>query len=363
MTIQTLKISNFRNITELFIPCSPHFNLFFGDNAAGKTSLLEAIYYLGNARSFRSTQHDHVIQHNQSEFIIFAQLSDDNGLIPVGLQRSRDGMLRIHVQEDPVKSIAELPRLIPMQFISSDSHRILSDGPKCRRQFMDWGLFHTNPQFFETWKNFQRILIQRNAALKARASRDELLLWNAQFAAASEILNHHRKNYLIDFLPFFESIVERFLDKTTLTAKYNNGWDETAPLLELLNKNVSRETLIGHTVFGPHRADLSLTVNEIPVHHTLSQGQQKLLSYALRLAQGLHYHSIMKKSLIYLIDDLPSELDSEKRKLIIRMLVDLQAQVFITGIEHDDLSEMVTLHPESKMFHVEHGGMISINKE
>ena len=363
MTITLLKISRLRNITDAIIPCSAHFNLLFGDNAAGKTSFLEAIYYLGNARSFRSNQYDHVIQQNKNDLIVFAELAGDHFSIPVGLQRSRDGMLQIHIQEERVKSIAELSRLLPIQFISSDSHRILSDGPKCRRQFMDWGLFHTNPLFFDTWKTFQQLLVQRNAALKARAPRDELLLWNEQFSAASEALDRLRKNYLTDFLPFFQPIVMHFMNDITLNAQYSSGWETDSTLLNQLNQNVSRETLVGHSLYGPHRADLLFTVNTMPAHDSLSQGQQKLLSYALRLAQGLHYRSMMNKSPIYLIDDLPSELDIEKRALITQTLLHLNAQVFITGIERDNLNEIMALNSDSKMFHVKHGGITVVSGE
>lgn len=355
MPISSLQISHLRNIISTNITCSPHFNLFFGDNAAGKTSLLEAIYYLGTGKSFRSNHHNHVIHSNENAFTIFAELTSDSVVLPIGVQRSRDGAMQIRINEENVKSIAEISQQLPIQLISSDSHRILSDGPKVRRQFLDWGLFHTNSLFFSQWKTFQKLLVQRNAALKARAPHDELLIWNHAFSVAGEALTTMRRAYLIEFLPFFNDIMGVLLNGVSITANYLQGWDEQYPLEGCLNKHVSRETIVGHSLFGPQRADLYLSANELPAHDALSQGQQKLVSYALRLAQGLHLQSITNKIPVYLIDDLPSELDAEKRALVTAILSGVNAQVFITGIESSDLEPILALCGENRMFHVKHG--------
>ncbi len=355
MHITSLQITQLRNICSTQIDCAPQFNLFFGDNAAGKTSVLEAIYYLGAGKSFRTHQHNHVIQQSEDQLMLFARLHSDDVLLQIGLQRSRDGYLQIRFNEETMHSIAEISYALPIQFIGSDSHRILSDGPKCRRQFLDWGLFHTNPLFYSQWKTYQKILIQRNAALKARAPRNELLIWNEQFSKAGEALNLLRKAYLDDFLPVFNKIAPVLLENTPLSVDYFPGWDRNITLDACLNQNVSRETMIGHSLYGPHRADLMLTVNDLPVQDGLSQGQQKLVSYALRLAQGVHLHSCTSKTPIYLIDDLPSELDPQKRVLVTEILMGLCAQVFITGIESHDLQDIYDRNHENKMFHVKHG--------
>lgn len=355
MSILNLHINGLRNIASAVIDCSSHFNLLSGDNAAGKTSALEAIYYLSTGKSFRTHHADRIIHYTQDKMTVFARLITHNGEISIGLQRTRNGALQIRVNEETVKSIADISHFLPVQFIGADSHRILSDGPKCRRQFLDWGLFYTCPTFYTQWKSFQKILLHRNAALKARAAHAELLIWNHEFAVAGEALDTLRQNYINQFLPFFRHMLASLLPSVSIDVQYSSGWDKNNALLSCLNQNVSRETLFGYSLYGPHRADLLLIADGLPAHDSLSQGQQKLVSYALRLSQGVHLQSTTEKTPIFLIDDLPSELDLEKRHLITKILSTIQAQVFITGIEAADLDEILLLHPENKMFHVKHG--------
>lgn len=344
------------------IQCSPQFNLFFGDNGAGKTSVLEAIYYLGTGKSFRTHHHDRIIQHDQNQLTVFVRLNA-NISTAIGLQRLRDGSIKIRINETDIRSVAETSRYLPVQFIGADSHRILSDGPKCRREFLDWGLFHTNPTFFTQWKLFQKLLEQRNAALKARAPQDELMIWNQEFARAGEALTAQRQAYVDDFSSVFNEIIAVLLEDVAISMDYLPGWNQIASLEACLNQHVSRETLVGHSLYGPQRADLMLTVNESPAQDELSQGQQKLVSYALRLAQGIHLQSNTGKTPVYLIDDLPSELDPQKRSLVINILSKLNAQVFITGIESTDLGEILALNRDNRMFHVKHGVVMECVRE
>lgn len=356
MTIASVHISHLRNILSAQIECSSQFNLFYGDNGAGKTSILEAIYYLGTGKSFRTHHHDRVIQQNENQLTLFAQLSND-APAAIGLQRLRDGSVKIRINEEDIRSVAAISHYLPVQFIGSDSHRILSDGPKCRREFLDWGLFHTNPHFFVQWKLFQKLLVQRNAALKARAPQDELIIWNREFAVAGEALNSLRQAYVDDFLPVFNEIIAILLENIPISIDYLQGWNQSLSLEACLNQYVSRETMVGHSLYGPQRADLALAVNKLPAQDGLSQGQQKLVSYALRLAQGIHLQTSVGKTPVYLIDDLPSELDPQKRALVVEILTKLNAQVFITGIESCDFDDILALGRENRMFHVEHGGV------
>lgn len=355
MTIKSLHITNFRNIRSAKIECTQHFNLFYGDNAAGKTSLLEAIYYLSTGKSFQTHLHELVIRNAENHFVLFARLNSGMGETEIGLQRCQDGSRSIRINETAIASIAELSSQLPVQFIDTNSDRILTDGPRVRREFLDWGLFHTNPAFFPIWKQFQKLLAQRNAALKARASIKEMRAWNIEFSQVSEALHTLRKLYLLDFIEYFYKIVSHFLKLETIIANYFPGWDDQFSLYNCLEKNLSREYQITYTISGPHRADLCLFVNNIPAKNYLSQGQQKLLSYALRLAQGLHLQATTQKTPIYLIDDLSSELDLDNQNRVIKILADLQAQLFVTCISADNFQKFSSLDRSMNMFHVKHG--------
>ena len=355
MPIQSLQITQFRNVLSATIECSPRFNLFYGDNGAGKTSMLEAIYYLSLSKSFRTSHIDRLIYDNRENFVVFSRLLHNNVSIPIGIQRSRHAGSIVHINEETIRSTAEVSRYLPIQFIGSDSHRILTDGPKTRRQFLDWGLFYTKPDFFILWKRFQKTLDHKNAALKARAPKDEIIIWNQQFTQLAESLHTMRQDYINAFLPFFNQIIAALLGTNQIQLCYSPGWDTSDSLLFCLEKNIFREIQIGHTLFGPHRADLMVTCEQTAAQDVLSQGQQKLVSYALRLAQGLHFQTATNEFPIYLIDDLPSELDSQKRNLVTSILNKIDAQVFITGIERADFEEILASDCQNRMFHVKHG--------
>lgn len=334
--------------------CSPDFNILCGDNAAGKTSFLEALYYLSSGKSFRTSHLDSLIQHNHNQFSIFARLINESETIPVGVSKDILNGRKIRLNEKNVSSIVTVTNLLPMLFIGTNSHRIFIEGPKVRRQFLDWGLFHTDPTFYTTWKAFHKILTQRNAALKARASQSELQSWNHAFVDASLQIDDLRKKYIAGFSPYFQEIVSYFFAQEDIKLSYYSGWTDENDLKTHLNQSFFKETQAGHSLYGPHRADCEITINGHAAQHVLSQGQQKLLSYALRLAQGLHLKNKTHKSPIFLIDDLPSELDANKRQLLFNALSNLSAQVFITGIEENQLSDFISSEA-TRLFHVEHG--------
>ena len=357
MFIKTLKIDNFRNISSMMLSFSRKFNAFSGDNAAGKTSLLEAIYVLATAKSFRTTHQEVMISVGLSEFTLFSEVFDELSVIPVGFQRNKMGVSRIHLNGESIKSIAEVSQLLPVLFIGSDSHRILMDGPKVRRQFLDWGLFHTEPAFLPCWRSYQKLLTHRNAALKVRVSREEMTVWNTELALVGEQLNRMRREYVDSFLPYFQDILRVFFKDSVIAASYFSGWGAEIPLLDSLSNQLSREFQVGHTLSGPHRADLILMIDKLSAEEVLSQGQQKLLSYALRLAQGIHFKALTGKAPVFLIDDLPSELDIENQERVTRILQSLESQVFITGIYERDLERILESDSENRMFHVKHGAI------
>lgn len=354
--LKSLQIMNFRNSCKQLLTFSRQFNAIYGENAAGKTSLLEAIYVLSTSKSFRTHHPESMILKNNEEFTLFSRVLCDGREIDIGLQRHRERGLKIHLDGSSIRSITEISQLLPAIFIGADSHRILMDGPKVRRQFLDFGLFHVKHSFFDSWRAYHKILAHRNMALKARAAKDELLIWNQQLAEQGEHLNTFRQDYVGVFMPTFERILEVFFDRLPIKIDYLPGWDAETSLLNALNTHVSRETQVGHTLFGPHRADLRLSVDKLPVEEILSQGQLKLVSYALRLAQGMHLYEATQKSPIFLIDDLPSELDIANQQRVMRILQELTSQVFVTGIHQKDFERLFEkIEGDMCMFHVKQG--------
>jgi DNA replication and repair protein RecF len=353
-----LNITNFRNFKNVDIDLGTKINVFYGLNGSGKTSLLEAIYYLGLGRSFRTRQTNRVIQHSSTKFSLFGEIlqADHLTTIPIGIEREQDGSSTIRIAGKNAKTALQLCERLPLQLINTDSYRLISDGPLYRRQFLDWGVFHQDNFFYEAWQRSQRILKQRNAGLKTAISYQQIKLWDEEFLAMAYKLDEYRSRYISEFIPLFLAVLSSLLTKADMQISYHRGWNPDKNLQELLEASFSRDKLLGYTQFGPHRADLRLKINAIPAQDVLSQGQQKLVAYALRLAQGRLLQQQTGKNCIYLVDDLPAELDNNKRQLVAEILAGMNSQIFVTGIEPQGLIDLSQLQ-EAKMFHVERGSI------
>ncbi len=353
--VNTLKISSFRNLSQADLTFSHGFNVFHGDNGAGKTSLLEALYYLGMGKSFRNTAVNHIIQHQQADFVLLAEILHQQNKQLAGLSCSDSRSRQIKLNGEALPSIAPITRIMPIQFMSPMSYRFFHDGPKVRRQYLDWALFHVEHSFFEIWRVFQRVLKQRNSALKQQASTAP---WDIEFVEVAEKIDELRQLIVEQLRPLCLERLNYLLPEHAFELVYQRGWDDSLSLDKVLLDCRYRDQQLGYTYYGPQRADVQLLLHDRPIQHVLSQGQQKLAAYALHLSLGSLLHQQSGISPVYLIDDLPSELDSHSRHKIISALADLSAQTFITGIAERDFQPLVEPYA-THMFHVEHGVIVS----
>ncbi|MFA7387376.1 MAG: DNA replication and repair protein RecF, partial [Thiohalobacteraceae bacterium] len=198
MTVLSLAVRDFRNIANAELAFSSGLNLFTGDNGAGKTSLLEALYFLGRVQSFRTAQPAQLIRGGTDSLLVTGQLAEpDGGTIAVGVERSRTAA-RVRLAGHPVSGLAELLAHFPFQVLTPDSHELLNGGPRARRRYLDWGVFHVEPGFLPAWRRFGRAVRQRNAALRSQVSLAELRLWDRELAATAELLDRQRAAYIAE---------------------------------------------------------------------------------------------------------------------------------------------------------------------
>lgn len=355
MTLLHTTITHLRNLSQVSLnPCG-QFNLIHGENGSGKTSILEAIYLLSFGRSFRCQGADSLISYEQSQLTVFAKILGRHGETwPVGVEKHRiAGNSRIRIAEQDARSAAELAKILPLQLINSDSYRILEEGPKFRRQFIDWGVFHVEHSFFGIWQRMQRVLKQRNAALKAQKT-DHIQVWDEELIELTNKMTLLRQSYLEKLIPILREIIIPFMPDWALDIDYFLGWNPRQTFEEALTNAFVRDQLLGYTQLGAHRADLRISVENKPATEILSRGQKKILFNALQLAQGLLLKKLTGQSCVYLIDDLPAELDQRTKLQMISILKALEAQVFVTGIEGDELSQLFA-QTTMKLFHVEQG--------
>ncbi len=361
MPLTRLEITDFRNLAAIALePLSTGFNLLYGYNGSGKTSLLEAIYYLSLGRSFRSGAVGRIIRHTADKFCIFAQ-SAANGeqCIPIGIERQQQGDGKIRISGRDAQSVSELADLTPVQLINSHCYSLLDAGPVFRRKYLDWGIFYLNNDFLRIWRDYEQVLKQRNAGLRSRRPRKELDAWSEELANKAVLLDQARREYILSLLPILNDTVAELLAFPNLEIRYQPGWDDAVPYREILANFYEKDCLIGYTQNGPHRADLKITINGVVAKDILSRGQQKLFVCAMILAQGVLLKRCVNKAPIYLIDDLPAELDTVSRSKLITLLSKQDTQIFVTAVERDALSDVLSKLP-LKMFHVEHGNVTEV---
>ncbi len=357
MPLIQLNVSKLRNLQSVSLqPISQGFNFIEGDNGSGKTSLLEAIYYLSLGKSFRSSNNERIIHHHSEKFAIFGQVLTDNGLeMPLGLERSQEGVLNLRLNGENASSIAEFAHLLPVQLMDSHCHTLLDGGPQYRRKYLDWGIFYSQSDFLNLWRSFDRALKQRNAALRGAISFKELEIWTNRLVEDAERFSTIRREYIEKLIPFLDQFIQTLLPISGLKMHYYAGWDQTQKYAHILQQNRDKDFQLGYTQSGPHRADFKIFINGVPARDILSRGQQKMFVCAMMLARGALLQSYIKKP-IYLVDDLPAELDMTSRTRLLDLLSRQEAQIFVTATE---VKGFETSNP-MKLFHVEHGSVKEI---
>ncbi|WP_372738355.1 DNA replication/repair protein RecF [Neptunomonas sp.] len=360
MPIRSLSVEKIRNISALSFEPSERINIIYGANGSGKTSLLESLHFLGLTRSFRTNQFRYLISASETQSLVFSTIDAmGNGQIkPLGVSRDMSGEVNIRYAGNSI-DLSELAGLIPLQLINTDTFELLEGSPATRRQFVDWGAFHSETAFIQLWRAFKRVLQQRNSLLKC-GKIDPVLrqIWDQEFILYAEQLTSMRQRYIDLLMPDFEEILLRLVGDLAITLKFSPGWDKKRPLDELLSENLLRDLKQGFTSIGPQRADLKVKSEGVSAAERLSRGQKKLVVSALKLAQGALFHRLSNRPCVYLIDDLPSELDERHSRLFCEFLEQTNNQCFITCVEPDALSRFWKTDTAVAYFNIEAGQLV-----
>ena len=363
MALSRLIINHFRNLTAVDLELSHGFNFLIGENGSGKTSLLEAIFYLGHGRSFKSHISNRIIHYDHDHFVLHGKIDEAKHQWSVGLQKSRSGDTTLKINGEDGKRLSDLAHLLPMQVITPEGLTLLNGGPSYRRAFLDWGLFHQYPEFYAHWNNLRRLLKQRNAALTQVRTYQELKHWDIELAKLANRVSELRAEYANALRPEIEKTCQFFLPELVISVSFHRGWEKEREYSDILAESFERDRAVGYTMVGPQKADFRFRANGLPVEDVLSRGQLKLLMCALRLAQGEYLIAQKQRQCLFLIDDFASELDPTKRALLAERLRQSGSQVFVTAITQDQLNQMQWQdHPDDRLFSVNQGHITPLEK-
>ncbi len=354
MRLTRIDVEGARIVARARLDPAPRVNVIAGGNAAGKTSLLEAIHVLATGRSFAAGSLRAVVQRGGGPLRVVGRLVDADGRSrTAGFERAATGRPRVRLDGADVERIVDVARLLPVVAVHPGSHDLVAGGPGDRRTYLDRGLFHVEPTFQQTWQGYRRCLAQRNAMLRAGRAAHSLAAWEAELARYGTALDGARRAYVADLRPRAERIGGRLLGEGMgLRVGYKPGWEADAvSLQDALVSARERDRDQGRTTVGPHRGDLELWVGQGRARQQVSRGQQKLVAYALRLAQAEQLAE--SAGCVVLLDDLPAELDSDHCARVVAEALAVGAQLFVTAL--DPMAINVSSNTAVRRFHVEQG--------
>jgi DNA replication and repair protein RecF len=347
MPLAELRIENLRCIESATLDFSPQLNLIAGENGAGKTSILEAVFLLGRGRSFRTRSGERLIRYHQPKLTVFGR-TDDLPPKSAGVEIAVDGGTRARVDGENVLSLLELTGVLPVQSIDPEIHKLVDQGPERRRRWLDWFVFHVEPSFGLHWARYSRALKQRNAAL--RSGGREISAWDGELIQNGVAITEARQRALVRLIPRLVETFKRFGD-LEVTANFSTGWLADSSLEEALKSHADRDRARGTTTAGPHRADIVLRRSHRVARETLSRGQQKLTAIAMIITQLRLLQDELNLRAVLLLDDPAAELDERNLHRLFEELSGLRCQMIATSLT----PETALFQAPKATFHVEHG--------
>jgi DNA replication and repair protein RecF len=347
MPLAELALENLRCIQRAELVLAPGINLIRGPNASGKTSLLEGIYLVGRGRSFRTRNSERLIRHAED---MLQAMGRTLGAMSqrIRVQVARNQPTGAEIAGVPVGSLAQLAQVFPVQVIEPGIHKLIEEGSPRRRRWLDWAVFHVEPNFIDAWQRYARAVRQRNAAL--RTAPDTARAWDGELVRHGEAITAARLRLLGSLKPHWDDTVRRLADLPA-DLRYTPGWNQSLSLEESLSDNWIRDRNRGLSHSGPHRADVQVRIEGRAAREILSRGQQKLVATAMVLAQlkMLREQTALVPTL--LLDDPAAELDAGKLARFVEQVKSLHCQLVLTSLE--DAEE--PFGPPDRTFHVEQG--------
>lgn len=347
MYLHELKLANFKNCESAELVFSEKVNCFVGLNGAGKTNILDAIYYLSFCKSFFNAPEKLNIRHGQDFFSIHGRyVHDDKEDVQVACIQKCDAKKSFRFNKKEYNRLSEHIGKFPLVMISPYDRDLINGGSELRRKFIDGVISQFDPMYLNALVKYNRALLQRNMQLRQFAEHrvfdSELLhLWDEQLAVSGEEIHDKRHQFLDDFLPIFQHHYEMVSGGSErVEIGYLSKLDHK-PLRELLEENQQQDMATSYTNVGIHKDDLELGLNGFPLKRFGSQGQQKSFVVAIRLAQFEYNYRKIGYKPILLLDDIFDKLDDQRVMQLVRLVGDDHfGQVFITDTQRQRVERL-----------------------
>ena len=355
MIVKSLKLNQFRNYESLEVSFDGGTNLFYGNNAQGKTNILEAVYLCGTTKSHKGSKDREIIRFGEEEAHIRMELVRKGSSYEIDMHLKKNRPKGIAVNGVPIRKAAELLGIANFVFFSPEDLGIIKNGPAERRRFLDMELCQLNKLYLHELSNYNKVVIQRNKLLKECSFQnqfeDMLDIWDMQMLRYGKTLIEAREKF-VDELGMIIAEIHRKLTggREELVVRYEKNVS-SGEFEKKLSLTRARDLKMKMSMTGPHRDDLLFEVKGVDIRKYGSQGQQRTAALSLKLAEIELVKRAIRDTPVLLLDDVLSELDSSRQQYLLDSIHDIQTLITCTGID-DFIENKFQLN---KVFHVADG--------
>ena len=363
MIIQSIELNNFRNYENLQISFDEGTNILFGDNAQGKTNILEAAYLSGTTKSHKGSKDKEMIRFGTNEAHLRTMVLKNGKQYQIDMHLKHNRSKGIAVNKIPMKKASELFGILNIVFFSPEDLNIIKEGPAGRRRFIDLELSQLDKVYLNNLSNYNRIVNQRNHLLKElsfggkKDLSDTLEIWELQMVQYGERLIARRKEFVEQINGIIAKIHQRLTGgKESLKIIYEPSTGDL-PFEQALNRYRERDLRMKSTTVGPHRDDIGFLIGDMDIRKYGSQGQQRTAALSLKLSEIELVKLATHDTPILLLDDVLSELDKHRQNYLLDSIHDIQTLITCTGVE-DFVNHRFSIN---KVFHVQNGQVTKEN--
>ena len=363
LKVNSLKLKNFRNYDLLNVEFDGSTNIFYGNNAQGKTNILEAVYLSGTTKSHRGSKDRDMIRFGEDESHIETVVEKNGISYKIDMHLKKNSPKGIAINKMPIRKASELFGIVNLVFFSPEDLNIIKNGPAERRRFIDLELSQLDKVYLNNLSNYNRIVNQRNRLLKElsfggkKELSDTLEIWEMQMVQYGERLIARRKEFVAQINEIIAKIHQKLTGgKESLRIIYEPSTGDL-PFEQALKRYRDRDLRMKSTTVGPHRDDIGFLTGDMDIRRYGSQGQQRTAALSLKLSEIELVRLATHDTPILLLDDVLSELDKHRQNYLLDSIHDIQTLITCTGVE-DFVNHRFSIN---KVFHVQNGQVTKEN--